>query len=103
MSAPVQDILNVPSQWPASFPKPEAGTRVLTYVFDPKDAAKVQLLLDFIKTKFPGAKVKVAVVKDLKGFTSVSITQLYPSNIASADTDFFNGNPTPCSWGDDSC
>ena len=51
MSAPVQDILNSPLQWPASFPKPEAGTRVLTSVFDPKDASKVQLLLDFIKNK----------------------------------------------------
>ena len=95
MSAPVQDILNVPSQWPASFPKPEAGTRVLTYVFDPKDAAKVQLFLDFIKTKYPGAKV--VALKDIKGFTSVSITQ---SLDASADcTDLVDGcDPTGNSW-----
>jgi len=76
MSAPTQDILNFPSQWPASFPQPEVGTRVLTYVFDPKDAAKVQLLLDFIKDKFP--KALVSVVKDKDGFTSVTITQTEP-------------------------
>ena len=72
-SAPTQDILNTPSLWPASFPKPDAGTRVLTYVFDPNDATKVQLFLDFIQTTFPSALV--SVVKDSKGFTSVSITQ----------------------------
>jgi len=87
MSAPTQDILNFPSQWPASFPQPEVGTRVLTYVFDPKDDAKVQLLLDFIKDKFPNALVKV--VKDSKGFTSVTITQTstseQPASATAAD------------------
>jgi hypothetical protein len=74
-SAPVQDILNVPSQWPASFPKPAAGTRVLTYVFDPKDASKVDAFVKFIKDTFPSAKI--SVVKDQEGFTSVSITQFF--------------------------
>ena len=95
MSAPVQDILNVPLQWPASFPRPKARTRVLTYVFDPKDAAKVQLLLDLIKTKFPGAKV--AFVKDLKGFTSVSITQSLGSSLdLEATSDGFCNQSTYC-------
>ena len=73
MSQAVEDLLNVPSLWPASFPQPSVSTRVLTYVFEPNDASKVQLFLDFIKTTFPSALV--SVVKDSKGFTSVSITQ----------------------------
>jgi len=70
----VQDILNVPSEWPASFPQPAAATRVLTYVFEEKDSSKVEEFLKFLKEKFP--KAKVSVVKDELGFSSVSITQL---------------------------
>jgi len=88
MSAPVQDILNSPAQWPASFPTPDAGTRVLTYVFDPNDDAKVQLLLNLIKTTYPGAKV--AVVKDVKGFTSVSITQNQGSSLEATSDGWCN-------------
>jgi hypothetical protein len=76
MSCPQsKDLLNIPSQWPVSVPAPVKGTstRVLTYLFDPKDTAKVEVLLNLINTKFPNAKV--AVVKDSNGFTSVSITQ----------------------------
>lgn len=83
-STKVQDLLNAPEQWPASFPKPAIGTRVLTYVFDPKDAAKVQLLLDFIKDKFPAALV--SVVKDQDGFSSVTITQTSTSEQPAPDT-----------------
>jgi hypothetical protein len=79
-SAPVQDILNDPSQWPASFPKPAAGTRVLTYVFDQKDASKVGAFLTFVKDNFPNAKVVSS--KDSNGFTSVTITQ--PENASAA-------------------
>ena len=89
-SAPVQDILNDPSQWPASFPKPASGTRVLTYVFAPEDASKVQLFLDFIKNTFPKALVKV--VKDKAGFTSVTTTQELDASAA----DCFE--PTCTSW-----
>jgi hypothetical protein len=74
-SAPVQDILTDPSQWPASFPTPPSGTRVLTYVFDPKDASKVDAFVKFIQDTFPSAKI--SVVKDQEGFTSVTITQFF--------------------------
>jgi len=70
----VTDILNFPPEWPSSFPQPEAGTRVLTYVFDPKYASKVELLLTFIKTTYPDAKL--SVVKDAFGYISVTITQV---------------------------
>jgi hypothetical protein len=73
-SPQAQDILNVPSEWPASFPQPAAATRVLTYVFEEKDSSKVEDLLKFLKEKF--LKAKVSVVKDKLGFSSVSITQL---------------------------
>jgi hypothetical protein len=72
--AQVQDILNYSSQWPASFPDPAAATRVLTYVFEPNNSTQVELLLNLIKTKYPTALV--SVVKDSKGFTSVSVTQV---------------------------
>ena len=29
-----KDILNIPLEWPESFPKPIIGTRVLTFVFN---------------------------------------------------------------------
>ena len=82
----VKDILNVPSQWPASFPKPQVSTRVLTYVFRKEDDSKVEKLLNFIKEKTP--KAKVSVVKDKDGYTMVSITQLKSqrSNLAGADS-----------------
>ena len=65
-----KDILNNPSEWPASFPQPDVGTRVLTYVFAPE--SNIDSFLNFIKEKFPKALVKV--VKDDKG-SSVTITQ----------------------------
>jgi hypothetical protein len=91
---PTQDILNYPTSWPVSFPKPTTGTRVLTYIFNKQNESKVEKLLNLLKTKYPGAKV--AAVKDSNGFTSVSITQLpstnyEPSISASADTCFWNG------------
>jgi hypothetical protein len=92
-SDPTQDILNTPSLWPASFPKPDAGTRVLTYVFEPNDASKVQLFLDFIQTTFPSALV--SVVKDSKGFTSVSITQHSPEDATADIADNGAINPLP--------
>jgi len=72
--AQVQDILNYYSKWPASFPVPATGTRVLTYVFEPNNSTQVEFLLNLIKTKYPSALV--SVVKDSKGFTSVSVTQV---------------------------
>lgn len=65
-----QDILNKPSEWPASFPNPDVGTRVLTYVFAPE--SNIDPFLGFIKEKFPKALVKVD--KSDKG-SSVTITQ----------------------------
>ena len=65
-----KDILNNPSKWPASFPEPKAGVRVLTYVF--KDDSNVETFLTFLKEKFPNALVKV--VKDDKGYSNVTIT-----------------------------
>ena len=76
MSAPVKDLLNAASQWPASFPQPNASTRVLTYVFNSTNSSKVELLLKYIKDKYP--KALVSIVKDNAGFTSVSITQSKP-------------------------
>ena len=79
-----KDILNNPSKWPASFPKPKAKTRVLTYVF--KDNSKVETFLTFLKEKRPRALVKV--VKDDKGYTNVTITQ---ASTPSATADTANG------------
>ena len=83
MSQAIEDIVNVPSKWPASFPQPNASTRVLTYVFNSKDEAKVEKLLKFIKDTAP--KAKVSVTKDKAGFTSVTITQTPTTNTANAD------------------
>ena len=81
MSQAIEDIVNVPSKWPASFPHPDTGTRVLTYVFNSKDEAKVEKLLNFIKDTAP--KAKVSVTKDKNGYTSVTITQT-PTNATAA-------------------
>ena len=82
MSSP-KDILTNPSEWPASFPKPEVGTRVLTYVF--KDDSKVETFLTFLKEKFP--KALVNVVKSDKG-SSVTITQTATADCALYSEDY---------------
>jgi hypothetical protein len=69
----ILDLLNVPAKWPASFPSPVVGTRVLTYVFDSKDDAKIDAFFAFFKSEFP--QTGVSAVKDKDGFTIVSITQ----------------------------
>jgi len=74
----VTDILNFPSEWPASFPQPAVRTRVITYIFSQKDDAKVEKLLNFIKDN--AVKAKVSVIKDKNGYTSVSITQVEDSS-----------------------
>ena len=70
----VQDILNDPSKWPASFARPVVATRILTYVFDNKDEAKVDAFIKFVKENFPDALL--SVVKDNAGFTTTTITQV---------------------------
>ena len=75
-----KDILNNPSKWPASFPKPQAKVRVLTYVFE--DDSNVETFLTFLKEKRPNTLVKV--VKDDKGYTNVTI---YSENIPNATDD----------------
>ena len=98
-STKVQDILNVPSQWPASFPRPVVGTRVLTYVFDQKD--DVELLLKYIKDKYP--KALVSVVKDKAGFSSVTITQIIPSGQSAVADDCDNCPYGTGCYGTDYC
>ena len=87
MSSSSKDILNNSSKWPASFPKPKAKVRVLTYVF--KDDSKVETFLTFLKEKFPKALVKV--VKDEKGYTNVTITQ----GGVNATDDYMGGGEVP--------
>ena len=67
-----KDILNTPSEWPESFPKPIIGTRVLTFVFNTDPS--IDIFLNFVKDKFPQALLNV--VEDGKGFTIVSITEI---------------------------
>ena len=87
MSSSSKDILNNSSKWPASFPKPKAKVRVLTYVFN--DDSKVETFLTFLKEKFPKALVKV--VKDEKGYTNVTITQ----GGVNATDDYMGGGEVP--------
>ena len=96
MSSSSKDILNNPSKWSASFPKPKAKVRVLTYVF--KDDSKVETFLTFIKETFPKALVKV--IKDDKGYTNVTITQ----GGINATTDYCaSGNPCIARTVDGTC
>ena len=67
-----KDILNTPSEWPKTFPKPIIGTRVLTYVFNTDPS--INIFLKFVKDTFPQAVLNV--VEDGKGFTNVSITEI---------------------------
>ena len=85
MSSP-KDILTNPSEWPASFPQPEVGTRIITYVFE--DSNKVDVFVNFVKKNFP--KALVEVVKDDKGYTNVTITQTSTPS-ANADCDVYSG------------
>ena len=77
-----KDILNAPSEWPTSFPDPNAGTRVLTYVF--KSGSDVEKFLNFVKENYPQALVKV--VKDDKGFTNITITEVKNSDSSGKGT-----------------
>jgi hypothetical protein len=106
MSSQPQDILNDPSQWPDSFPTPPAGTRVLTYVFDSKDASKVDAFVKFIQDTY--TKALVSVVKDQEGFTSVTITQFFYNLTKSSSTTTTTEDPTytataDSTWGTDGC
>ncbi len=77
-----KDILNTPSEWPDSFPKPIIGTRVLTFVFNTDPS--INTFLNFVKDTFPQALLNV--VEDDKGFTNVSITEIKNSEPTTSTT-----------------
>jgi len=102
-----KDILGDITQWPASFPKPELSTRVLTYVFDSKDNAKIDALVKYIKDTYPTAVLRL--VKDKDGFTTATITQVGlpvpKSNTFSSDTssETATADNSCFGYGNDSC
>ena len=77
-----KDILNIPLEWPESFPNPIIGTRVLTYVFN--NDPSINTFLNFVKDNFPQALLNV--VEDDKGFTNVSITEIKTSEPTTTTT-----------------